>query len=301
MGSERTLNLLDIFGSALAAMISSGIFILPAFLFPEAGSSMILSYALAGFFFLIAVLSHGEMISAFSETGESRFLPYRGMGPFMGTINGLAVFSSMILKASFALFGLAYTLNQFSGLPFLLCAVLCLTFLTALQFFKTRNYTLKTLSALALIFLSAAFISRGIPRIQPEYLNIGKDFPGIFPFLGHTAFLFIAYGGFQGLADPSRKIRNPGMTIPMGIFVAALCITVIYVLGSGVIAGTGAKSSPEVLILAQTAGIIAGSPAKMIFILAGALAFFITAETSFFSAYRYLRALSKDSLIPSFF
>ncbi|MFQ6035853.1 MAG: hypothetical protein ACE5NM_08415, partial [Sedimentisphaerales bacterium] len=54
---KKQLGLLDVFAVATGAMISSGLFVLPAIAFAKAGPAVILSYLLASFLVLPSVLS----------------------------------------------------------------------------------------------------------------------------------------------------------------------------------------------------------------------------------------------------
>ena len=55
---KRELGFWDVFAVSAGAMISSGLFILPALAYARTGASVILAYLLASIFVIPSVLSH---------------------------------------------------------------------------------------------------------------------------------------------------------------------------------------------------------------------------------------------------
>lgn len=72
-GLKKELGLLELFCIAAGAMISSGLFILPGIAYARTGSSVILSYLLAGILFIPAILSNAELITAMTKSGGDYF------------------------------------------------------------------------------------------------------------------------------------------------------------------------------------------------------------------------------------
>jgi len=72
-----------VFSLGAGAMISSGLFILPAVAFKEAGTGILLAYALAGFFMIPALMVRLELSTAIPKAGGGYFLQQRilGLGP----------------------------------------------------------------------------------------------------------------------------------------------------------------------------------------------------------------------------
>ena len=70
---KRELGLLDVFTIASGAMISSGLFILPALVYAKTGPAVILVYVLAGILFLPAIFSKAELATAMPKAGGVYF------------------------------------------------------------------------------------------------------------------------------------------------------------------------------------------------------------------------------------
>ncbi len=115
---KRTLGTLDIFSLASGAMISSGLFILPAIVYPLAGPGIIISYLLAALLVIPAVFAKTELATAMPKAGGDYFFVDRSMGPFFGTFAGFAAWFSLSLKSAFAILGIGIVLApHFSNSP----------------------------------------------------------------------------------------------------------------------------------------------------------------------------------------
>ncbi|MHC4173051.1 MAG: amino acid permease, partial [Planctomycetota bacterium] len=66
---KKQLGFLDVFAVAAGAMISSGLFVLPAIAFTKAGPAVILSYLLASVLIIPSVLSKAELSTAMPRAG----------------------------------------------------------------------------------------------------------------------------------------------------------------------------------------------------------------------------------------
>ena len=110
---KRELGLLAVFCIASGAMISSGLFILPAIVFLRVGPATLMVYVLAGIFMLPSILSKIELATAMPKSGGSYFFIERSMGPLPGTLTGLANWLSISLKTAFALVGIGAFITLF--------------------------------------------------------------------------------------------------------------------------------------------------------------------------------------------
>ena len=86
-------------------MLGSGIFVLPGLAAAKTGSSVWLAYLLAAICILPAALSKSELASAMPTSGGTYVYIERVFGPVLGTISGIGLWLSLLLKSSFALVG----------------------------------------------------------------------------------------------------------------------------------------------------------------------------------------------------
>ncbi|MBN2618323.1 MAG: amino acid permease, partial [Spirochaetales bacterium] len=80
----KSLKTYDVFSLASGAMISSGLFILPAVAYKEVGSWVILAYFLAGILMIPALLSQIELATALPKAGGTYFYIDRILGSSSG-------------------------------------------------------------------------------------------------------------------------------------------------------------------------------------------------------------------------
>ena len=104
---KRQLGLLDVFAVASGAMISSGLFVLPAIAYSKAGPAIILAYLLASILVIPSVFSKAELATAMPRAGGTYFYVERSLGSIWGVFGGMANWFSLALKSAFAIVGMA--------------------------------------------------------------------------------------------------------------------------------------------------------------------------------------------------
>ena len=92
MTLKRHLTLWDIFCIATGAMISSGLFVLPAIAYKYSGPSIIISYLLAGILMIPSIFSKAELVTAMPKAGGTYFFIERSFGPSLGIFGGFFAF-----------------------------------------------------------------------------------------------------------------------------------------------------------------------------------------------------------------
>jgi len=173
MKLKKELGLLDVFCISSGAMISSGLFILPALGYAKSGAAVIVAYALASILVLPTVLSKAELVTAMPKTGGIFFFTDRSMGPMMGTIGGLAAWFSLAFKTAFALLGIGIFLVLFNpGFTFLqiklIAIACCLVFMVINIYGVKLAGRFQVYMVIALIALLVIYIIMGVFFIQFE-------------------------------------------------------------------------------------------------------------------------------------
>ena len=102
---ERSLGLIGLIIVTVAASIGSGLFVLPSFAAAIMGPGIWLAFLLAGLVFLPGTLSKSELASAMPDNGGAYLYLDRSFGHLIGTIGGLGLWASFLLKSAFALIG----------------------------------------------------------------------------------------------------------------------------------------------------------------------------------------------------
>jgi amino acid transporter/mannitol/fructose-specific phosphotransferase system IIA component (Ntr-type) len=302
MKLKRELNLLEVFCIASGAMISSGIFILPGLAHARAGPAVVVSYLLAGLLAGIGVLNKAELVTALPKAGGTYFHVSRSMGPMLGTIEGIITWFSLSLKSAFALVGMA----AFSALIInvnihLIAASLCIIFIIINLVGIKEAGRVQVMLVVGLLTLMLFYIVRGLPAVNIK--NFEPFAPNGFGAIFSTAgFVFVSYGGLLKVAAIAEEVKDPGRTIPLGMILSLLTISVFYILVVFVTSGVlGAANLDHSLTpISDGAAVFAGQWGKILLSIAAILAFVSTANAGIMSASRYPLALSRDQLLPNF-
>lgn len=310
---ERGMGTWQVFSFAAGAMISSGLFVLPAVIYPEAGPGIILSYVFASFLMIPAVISQAELSTAMPKAGGTYFFIRRSLGPLFGTFAGLANWFSISLKSAFALVGLGILIsplvNNLAGgsLPadFDTIKVIALLFtaaFTVLNLVSARESgTVQVALVLFLIAILLFYIGSGINRIQ-----VGGFVPfvprGWMPVFTATGMVFISYGGLTKAAAAAGEIRDPGRNLPRGMFSAFIVVSVLYVAAVFVTVGLlgGPGFGDSLAPLATAASRVTGNLGFGLLVVAAGAAFITTANAGVLSASRVPLAMARDGLVPGF-
>ncbi len=303
---KKELGMLDIFAIVTGAMISSGIFVLPGLAFAESGPGVIVAYLLAGLLNIPTMFSAAELSTAMPRTGGTYFFIDRSMGPVMGTIGGICLWLSVVMKSTFALLGIgAFATIIFPDMtPFQLQLVavgFCLFFMV-LNFKGAKEAgSFQIVMVMGMLIIMALFIIEGFVRLNPSNFQ---------PFIPHgrmsipitAAMVYISFAGLTLVADVSEEVKDPGRNIPMGMFSAFIVVMTVYVLSVLVTVGVlpGKDLSGNLTPLVDAAAITMGNAGKIVLSLAAIMAFATTANAGIMAASRTPVSMSRDKHLPSF-
>ncbi|MBN2484158.1 MAG: amino acid permease [Candidatus Omnitrophica bacterium] len=311
MNLRRNLNLWDIFCIAAGAMISSGLFVLPALAYRYSGPSIVLAYFVAGLLMIPSMYSKSELLSAMPKAGGTYFFIERSFGPFLGIFGGLASWFSLSLKSAFALVGIgvfmSYFIEPISDPQFYLYAKLiaagfCVFFVLINLFSVHLSSRVQNIMVLFLLVICSAYVVMGMRSVSPDRLL--PFFPeSMKTFLGVVGMVFISYGGLTKVASIAEDTYQPSKNIPRGMFLAFIVVQLLYVLCVAVTIGIlsphdmGNTLTP----LSYGAMVIGGSGFRMALSIAALIAFFTTANAGILSSSRIPFAMGKDGLLPGGF
>ena len=302
---SKGLNTLDVFSIASGAMISSGLFILPAVLYSDLGPSMIICYFLAGLLFLPAIFAKIELTTAMPKAGGSYFFIERSLGSLIGTVGGLTSWLSLCMKSAFSFIGIgAFVTLIFpnSGTTIKLIAVLFCTLFTILNLFNIRiSSGIQNFLVLSLITILIIYIATGMPKVNLYYLLHSKQFT-VQTLIAGIGLVFISYGGLTKVSSIAEEVKNPGKTIKRGMFSSFFIVWVLYTLCVFVVIGTlTQKEFDKTLVpLSISAFKIMGLPGEILLTIAGIMAVLTTGNAGLMTAARFPLAMSRDKLLPSF-
>ncbi len=309
---KKQLGLLGVFAVAAGAMISSGLFILPAIAFTKAGPAVILSYFFASVLIIPSVLSKAELTTAMPRAGGTYFFVERSLGPILGLFSGLASWFSLTLKSAFAVVGMAVFIElliemlfaqqavQLSPWHLKLIAALCCLGFTALNIVSvkqtSRFQVLLVGILLAILTFFVLFGAGAVKSVRYEGF-LEKGWPAV---LATAGLVFISFGGLTKVASIAEEVRHPGRNLPLGMLLACLVVTLFYIgvitITVGVLDGRELADSYTPISLAASK--FMGSAGFAILSFAAIAAFVTTANGGILAASRSPMAMSRDQLLP---
>jgi amino acid transporter len=307
---KRELGLLDVFSVAAGAMISSGLFVLPAIAYSKTGPGMIVAYFIASILIIPSVLSKAELATAMPRSGGTYFFIERSLGPIGGLFSGLAGWFSLALKSAFAVIGMALICEvilrdffnaNFSDWNIKILAVLCCLLFTGLNTVSVKHTSrLQNLLVAVLLIILAAFVVAGAGAVDIMRFEGFLD-RGFRSVLATCGLVFISFGGLTKVASIAEEVKQPGRNIPRGMILAWFVVSVFYIVVITITVGVldGVTLAGSHAPISRAAGTFMGTPGFVILSIAAVAAFITTANGGILAASRSPMAMSRDQLLPA--
>lgn len=237
---ERRLGLVSVIAISLSAMLGSGLFVLPGLAAAKTGPSVWLAYLIAALCVLPAALSKSELATAMPFSGGTYIYLERSFGPLVGTIAGLGLWASFMLKSAFALVGFSAYLEVLTGGPVLdirVMAELLLLGIIAVNIVGVRAVSKIQLFVVMTSLAGLAVLSLwGLTTRDAAVPMLAMD-KGVWGLLSASGFVFVAYAGVTKVAAIAEEVQDPGRNLPLGILLALLISSTIYAAVTYVIVG----------------------------------------------------------------
>ena len=301
---ERTLSLPGAIAVSIGGMLS-GIFVLPGLAVGITGSSVWLAFLVAALCILPAVLSKSELGTAMPKSGGTYVYIERAFGPLFGTIAGIGLWLSLLLKSAFSLVGLSAYLYVVVNIDEAYTKAIAL--LALLLIFLLNVFGLKKVEKTQLFIVSVSIISLIVITVLgfnsfDSILTEPVFSDGSNGFIAGVAFLYISYAGVTKIAAIAGEIKNPAKNLPLTMIISLFLITTIYcfvalALVGNVEASILATDIKPIHTLFQTIG---GNTFGLIAGVVGVLTLMSMANSGVLASSRFPFAMSKDGLLPSY-
>ena len=313
---ERKLGIWSVVVISLSAMIGSGLFVLPALAMANLGGEGIwAAYVLAALVVLPGALSKAELATAMPTSGGDYIYIERTYGPFFGTISGLGLWASFLLKAAFALIGFAAYLTILQPLIGLdinvqdaalgLLVLIVVINILGVKKIKIVQTPIVTAAVLSIIGISIwAALTMEMDWNRP----MGKGAFGANGWLGiaeTAAFVFVSYAGVTKIAAIAEEVKVPGKNLPRGMLFSLFISTLLYggivfvmlaaLPQSAYFDGDVPREDP-IYVFAHAVG---GSTVGYIAAILAILTMTSMALAGIMAASRYTFAMARDNLLPT--
>ena len=286
-------------------MLGSGIFVLPGLAAAKTGSSVWLAYLLAAVCILPAALSKSELATAMPSSGGTYVYIERAFGPIFGTIAGIGLWLSLLLKSAFALVGFGAYLSILVNIEVGLTKYIALIFLLVILFLNILG--VKKVGRVQLVIVSMSIITLslilifGLPKVSPALLDpfLSKGNMGL---ISTIAFVYISYAGVTKVAAIAGEIKNPSKNLPRAMILSLFIMMTIYVFVAFVLVGNIpiGELKTDIKPIYTIANLLGGSFIGYIAAGIGIVTLISMANSGVLAASRFPFAMAIDKLLPDF-
>ncbi len=297
---ERRVGLFSVIAISMGAMMGSGLFVLPGLATAITGPVVWLAYLVAGICVIPAALSKAELATAMPVSGGTYVYIDRTFGPLAGTMVGLGLWMSMLLKSAFALVGFAAYLYVLAEVPLRPVSLVLLGLIVLLNIVGIRKVgkvqvLMVGLSLIGLMVL----VFWGALTFEPHNLEGGFT-NGTAGLLSAVSFVYISYAGVTQVAAIAEEVENPDRNLPLGITLSLILITVLYAATTLVLIGNvpEGRLHHDLHPIYTMADAIAGPMAGVLAAVLGILTMTSMANAGVLASSRFPFAMSRDRLLP---
>ena len=319
MGVEKSVELARSIGLktlvilSLSSMLGSGLCLLPAFAHEVAGPGMWFAFLLAGSVVIASAYSKAELASAMPQSGGFYVYAERTYGHLIGTISGLGLFASFMLKSAFALVGFAAYMKfitdhygiedvNANAIAMVLLVFILIVNLTGVKAIKKVQIPIVTgaMATVAVLCIMALFsgdmdYGRPVQDFQPVSLEMGTA----------AALVFVAFSGAIKVGAIGGEVLDPETNLPRGMIQSLVIATLLYAVvayimvavmdPSAFMADNHAVENP-ITVFAQS---VAGTAVVLLASLVAIIAMASMALAGVLSSSRFIYAMAKDGVLPA--
>ncbi len=325
---SRDLGLFDVTMAAVGAMVGAAVFLLVGATFAVAGWWSFASVGLAALVALLGGMAYAELASGRPDASGGAYVWVRSaLPPPSGFLSGWLSWSGAMATAALSALGFGLFFSElvrpaaqgFGASPVFatVLGILVLAVAGSLHFarlhFSSRALSRVTLVKIILILvLLIAGLLVFLPGVPGPTAPV-VAFPGTMGIVLGAGIFFIAFQGFEVVAQLSDQAKRPELTVPRSIFLAvgvSLAVYVVFFLGilgnvpgpdlAGWPACPACRGASEGLTFAALENFALGQPwIRDAFLLLGIGSMYVALNASITSAVRTSFSMGRDGLLPA--
>ncbi len=239
----KKIGFIEAFSIGVGGMVGGGIFAVLGLTIELSKGGAPLAFAIAGLIALVTVYSYVKLSLRYpSEGGTIEFIVQAyGNGLFSALVNTMMLFSYVIMLALYAYAFGSYGSALFAGsdidwLHKSLAAGIIILFtlvnlLGATTAGKTEDIMVFTKLAILLVFSAVGYFNINWSHMA---LSQWSPMPSV---MAGGFMIFLAYEGFELIANTARDIRNPEKNLPRAYYASVVFVILLYILIAAVAVG----------------------------------------------------------------
>ena len=303
MVEERKIGLIEGVMIGIGGTIGPSMFVILGFAAGMAHQYVYLSLIIAGLLSLTIALNYAELATTFPEMGGGYFYVKEGFGGFISYFTGMSLFIGYITYGAICAIGFSLLLYVFVPInPLITSTILVFLFLAVNIRGIEESMKMQFVITSILLFSFGLIIFCGfLGTSNLTYKgDIGSNLGGV---LRASAFLSIAYFGFEPIGVLAGAVKRPGKVIPLSIISSiTICITLyslIAFVSTKYVPWNILYTSPTPLTL--VASRILGRFGTIMITIAGMAATLTSLNVSISSGAYVFYSMAKDHYLPDTF
>ena len=305
--SERRLGYWSVVSIGIGGMVGGGIFAVLGLAVELAGGATPIAFLVAGVVAAITCYSYVKLSVRFPSQGGTVEFLNQGFGTdlFTGGMNVLLWISYLVMlslyASAFGSYGASFFPASMQGLMkhILMSAVIigftALNALGAAIVGRTEEAVVAFKLAILLVFVGVGLFSITIQRVAPS------TWPSGVKLVAGGMIIFVAYEGFELIANTAKDVKDPSRTLPLAYYSAVGFVILLYVLVAFVTVGNlpvtqiiGAKD----YALAQAAKPFLGQAGFVLIAVAAMLSTASAINATLYGTARVSYIIAKDGELP---
>ncbi len=307
---RKEIGLLEAVSIGIGGMIGGGIFAVLGLTVLLAKGAAPIAFFIAGLIALITSYSYAKLSVRYpSEGGTIEYIVQAfGSGLIPSWLNTLLLASYVIMLAlyayAFGSYGAVLILGSeglFVKKVLVVSIIMVFTLVNLMGAYivgKAEDYMVVFKVLILLIFSAAGFLTLDPHRLSPF------TYPGMLQVFSGGLIIFLAYEGFELIANTSAEVREPDITLPRAFFISVIFVIFIYVLVA--IVAVGNLSYREIVkaqdyVLAEAARPFFGKTGFILISIAALLSTASAINATLFGTARVSYMVAKFGELPRVF
>lgn len=237
------LGLVSVIAIGIGGMVGGGIFAVLGFAVQLSGGGTYIAFALAGIVALITSYSYAKLSVAYpSQGGTVEFLNQAfGPGLIIGGLNVLLFLSYIVMLSLYSYAFGSYFSSFFPldtqvfwkhvGTTGIIILMTVLNILGAKAVGKAEEWIVGFKISILMLFILTGIWSVNTGHLQPS------TWTPILSLIAGGMIIFVAYEGFELIANAAEDVKNPSKTLPRAYYISVIFVIILYVLISIVTVG----------------------------------------------------------------
>jgi amino acid transporter len=303
----KTMGFWSTVAIGIGGMVGGGIFAVLGLAVQMASGGTPLAFLISGMVALLTAYSYARLSVVYPRRGGTVEFLNQAFGPgiFTGGMNILLWLSYIVMLSLYAFafgsYGASFfpvAMQPFWRHIFISGVVLLFTFLNVLgarAVGRSENFIVAVKIIILMVFLVAGISSIKTPNIAPAAWS------GPLQLVAGGMVIFLAYEGFELIANTAENVRNPKKTLPRAYFTAVIFVIVLYVIISLVTVGNlsiASITAAEDYALAEAARPFLGSAGFIMIAVAALLSTASAINATLYGTAQVSYVIAKEGELP---